>query len=64
MFIVIINNHVYPQKAQRLPTASYPLFKAIQSEITGTGKLSDLQLEGVLFAVSIVNRINQVDGQF
>ena len=33
-----------------LPPAKYPLFDAIRDELVDTGKLSKLQLEGILFA--------------
>lgn len=36
--------------AQLLPTAKYGLFEAVPKELVESGKLSDLQLEGVLYA--------------
>lgn len=49
---LFITLYLVYEKAQRLPSASYPLFDAIPSDVTETGKLSDLQLEGILYAVS------------
>ncbi|CAH3176338.1 unnamed protein product [Porites lobata] len=40
--------------AQQLPRAKYQLFKSLPQDLVETGKLSDLQLEGVLYAVSII----------
>ncbi|CAH3034332.1 unnamed protein product [Porites lobata] len=36
--------------AQQLPQAKYQLFKSLPQDLVETGKLSDLQLEGVLYA--------------
>ena len=36
--------------ACRLPKSEYPLFDAITDDIVGSGRLSQLQLEGVLYA--------------
>lgn len=36
--------------AQQLPKAKYGLFESLPQDLIKTGKLSDLQLEGVLFA--------------
>ena len=43
-FALVLRSHI------QLPETSYPLFDSLPASIVDTGKLSQLQLEGVLYA--------------
>lgn len=41
------------RSAIKLPHTDYPLFDSLPASVVDTGKLSELQLEGVLYACSV-----------